>query len=141
MLFQYRRLFGIFRILLGILFTTVTAYFYFQKSGPVSEESMEMLFVFLFFLMYSYSSIRNGIREINENLPAFNLLRFYEAAMNGFIGLYFLILIFTLDLLPGVRVLFLIIDIAIVLSMVRDLKIISIQYYDKKKEQSKKNKL
>lgn len=139
MIFKYRRIFGFIRIFLGITFTSYAAYYYFQENGPISEESMTMLFVLVFFLMYSFSSIRNGIREINDNMPAFNLLRFFEAAMNGFIGLYFLILIFTLELLPTVRFLFLIIDLAIILSMVRDLRIISIQYYDKKRQQSNKN--
>jgi len=134
MLFKYRRIFGIFRILLGVTFTSYAAYYYFQQSGPISEDKMTMLFVLVFFLMYSYSSIHNGIREINENLPAFNLLRFFEAAMNGFIGLYFLILIFTIELLPAVRFIFLLIDILIVISMVRDLKLISIQYYDRKRQ-------
>lgn len=134
MLFKYRRIFGFFRIFLGLTFISYAAYFYFQQSGPISEELMTMLFVLVFFLMYSYSSIRNGIREINENLPAFNLLRFYEAAMNGFIGLYFLIRIYVMDLLPGVKIFFLLIDIAIIVSMVRDLKIISIQYYDRKRQ-------
>lgn len=139
MLFKYRRIFGFFRIVLGVTFTSYAAYYYFKESGPISEEKMTMLFVLTFFLMYSYSSIRNGIRELNENLPAFNLIRFFEAAMNGFIGLYFLILIITMEILPAVRVFFLIIDIAIIVSMVRDLKIISIQYYDRKREiQNKK---
>ncbi|MCK4920559.1 MAG: hypothetical protein KAS71_05900 [Bacteroidales bacterium] len=139
MIFKYRRIFGFFRILLGITFTSYAAYYYFQENDPISEDSMTMLFVLVFFLMYSFSSIRNGIREINENMPAFNLLRFFEAAMNGFIGLYFLILIFTLELLPTVRFLFLIIDVAIVISMVRDLRIISIQYFDRKRQRTNKN--
>ena len=134
MIFKYRRVFGLIRILLGVVFTSYAAYYYFQENGSISEESMTMLFVFSFFLMYSFSSIRNGVRELNENMPAFNLLRFFEAAMNGFIGFYFLILIFTLDLLFTVRILFLLIDIVIIISMVRDLRIISIQYFDRKRQ-------
>ena len=138
MIFKYRRIFGIIRILLGILFSSYAGYQYFQQGGPISEEKMTMLFVMVFFLMYSYSAIRNGVRELNENMPAFNLLRFFEAAMNGFIGLYFLILIFTLELLPTVRFIFLLVDIIIVVSMVRDLRIISIQYFDRRRKDAGK---
>lgn len=138
MLFKYRKHFGIFRIFLGILLALTAGYYYFQQTGPVSEEKMTILFVLIFFLMYSYSAIRNGISEFNENMPAFNLLRFFEAAMNGFLGLYLLILVFTMNVNIPVRMVILLLDILIIISMVRDLRIISIQYYDRKRKESKK---
>ena len=138
MLFKYRKIFGIIRILLGILFIIYPGYYYFSQETILSEQGMTIFFVFVFFLLYAYSAIRNGIQEINENLPAFNMLRFFEASMNGFIGLYFLILVFTLKIPMHVKVLFFLITIVIIIAMVRDIKLISIQYIERKRNQVNK---
>lgn len=134
MIFKYRKLFGIIRILLGILYLLFPGYEYFRQGGELSELSMTLLFVFLFFLLYSLSAIRNGILELNKVLPAFNLLRFFEAAMNGFIGLYILIISVYMKISSSTKIFFVLLALIIIMHMIRDLKLISIQYYDRRRK-------
>lgn len=135
MIFKYRRTFGIIRIFLGILLLVYPVYEYLQQKGELSEDSMTLLFVMIFFLLYSYSAISNGIREISLQMPAFNLLRFFEAAMNGFLGLYLLIITVAMKIAITAKILILLLAIIIIVNMVRDLRLISIQYVEKRRNQ------
>lgn len=134
---KYKKLFGTIRILLGMLFFIYPAYEFFQQGGMQSEESMRWLFVFIFFLIYSYSAIRNGIRELGGQNPAFNLPRFFEASMNGFISVYIIILLIAADLNGYAKFLLFILSLLTLLSMIRDLRYISLQYYEKKQRAKK----
>jgi hypothetical protein len=134
---KYKKLFGIIRILLGMLFFIYPAYEFFQQGGIQSEESMRWLFVFIFFLVYAYSAIRNGIREIGGLDPAFNLPRFFEASMNGFISIYIIILLIVAELNGYAKFLLFILTLLTLISMIRDLRYISLQYYDKKQRAKK----
>lgn len=129
-----KKLFGFLRIILGILFFIYPANEFFKQGGMHSEESMRWLFVMLFFLIYSYSAIRNGLREIGGFPPAFNLTRFYEAAMNGFISIYMFILLFVSGLNLYAKVLLLVLALLTLISMIRDIRIISLQYLEKKQK-------
>lgn len=138
MIFKYRKHFGIIRILLGILFLVFPVYEYLRRGGEISEESMTLLFVMVFYLMYSYSAIKNGIRELNNNMPSFDLFRFFEAAMNGFMGLFFLILTFSKSIAPAGKFFVFILAVLTIANMIRDLRLISIQYVEKRRSQSSK---
>jgi hypothetical protein len=131
---KYKKLFGTIRILLGALFLIYPAYEFFNQGGEQSEETMRWVFVFFFFLLYSYSAVRNGVRELAGELPAFNLPRFYEASMNGFISAYLLILIFASQLNGYAKFLLILLTLLTLLSMIRDLRIISLQYYERKQK-------
>ncbi len=134
---QQKKTFGLIRIFLGILFFIYPAYEFFSLGGTQSEESIQWLFVMLFFLAYSYSAVRNGIREIGGFLPAFNIFRFFEASMNGFISIYLIILIFASNLNGYAKFLLVILCLLTLFSMVRDIKIISLQYFEKKQKRHK----
>ena len=138
MIFKYRKQFGVIRIILGILFMVFPVYEYLRRGGEFSEESVSLLFVMAFFLIYSFSAIKNGIRELSDILPAFDLFRFFEAAMNGFMGMFFLILIFAKSIPPVGKFVFIILAGITIISMIRDLRLISIQYFDKKKQSQSK---
>jgi hypothetical protein len=132
LMIHYKKLFGTIRILLGILFFAYPAIEYFNSGEMQSESSMRWLFVMIFFIAYAYSSIRNGIREIGGYQPAFNLLRFFEASMNGFIAVYIVILLFAASINNIIKFPLFILFLLTFLSMVRDIRIISIQYLDRK---------
>ncbi len=134
---KYRKFFGIIRIFLGILFFMYPAYEFFSLGDLHSEESIRWLFVMLFFLAYSYSSVRNGIREIGGFNPAFNLLRFFEASLNGFLSLYLLILVFGSKITGFARFFLIILSLITIVNMVRDIQIISLQYFEKKQKARK----
>lgn len=102
-----------------------------------SEESMRWLFVFIFFLIYAWSAIRNGIRELGGENPAFNLARFFEASMNGFLSIYIIILLIVAELNGYAKFLLFILFLLTLLSMIRDLRYISLQYYEKKQRAKK----
>ncbi len=138
MIIKYRKHFGVIRILLGILFLIFPVYEYLRRGGEISEESMSLLFVMVFFMLYSYSAIKNGIRELGDIMPAFDLFRFFEAAMNGFMGLFFLILTFSKSI-PGLgKIVFFILTVITILNMVRDMRLISLQYVEKRKQSQSK---
>lgn len=134
---KYRKLFGIIRIFLGILFFMYPAFEFFRNGDLQSEESFRWLFVMLFFLAYAYSSVRNGVREIGGFNPAFNLLRFFEASLNGFISLYLLILVFASSMSGYAKFFLIVLALVTILNMVRDVRIISLQYYEKKQKTRK----
>ena len=134
---KYRKFFGIIRIFLGILFFMYPAYEFFSQGDLQSEESFRWLFVMLFFLAYAYSSVKNGIREIGGLNPAFNLLRFFEASMNGFLSLYLLILVFASEMSGFANFFIIILALITIFNMVRDIRIISLQYYEKKQKTRK----
>ena len=134
---KYKKLFGTIRILLGVLFLSYPAYEFFNQENAQSEETMRWVFVFFFFLLYAYSAVRNGVRELAGELPAFNLPRFFEASMNGFISIYLLILIFAAKLNGYARFLLVILTLLTIFTMVRDLRIISFQYYERRRKMKK----
>ena len=134
---KYKKLFGTIRILLGIIFLIYPAYEFLNQQGFQSEESARWLFVFIFFLLYAYSAINNGIKEIGGNPPAFNLVRFFEAAMNGFVSLYLIIIIIAANINANGKFLLVLLALLTLISMVRDLRIISLQYYEKKQKLKK----
>ncbi len=134
---KLKKLFGTIRIILGVLFLGYPAYEFFNQETAQSEESMRWVFVFFFFLLYAYSAVRNGVRELAGELPAFNLPRFFEASMNGFISFYLIILIIASSLNGYARFMLLVLTLLTIFTMVRDLRIISLQYYDRKRKMKK----
>lgn len=132
------RLFGLLRIILGIAYLSVPAYPLFSGTFPEGDDRNRIYFTFLFFLVYSYSAIVNGLREIRKTEPAFNLLRFFELAMNGFISLYLVILFATSGANLSFRIILLLASIIIMISTVRDARIIGVQYRAKKAEAKRK---
>ncbi len=134
---KYRKFFGIIRIFLGILFFLYPTYEFFNQDDLQSEESTRWLFVMLFFLAYAYSSVKNGIREIGGFNPAFNLLRFFEASLNGFLSLYLLILVFSSKMSNYAKFFLVILILITFLNMVRDIRILSLQYFEKKQKTRK----
>lgn len=134
---KYKKLFGTIRIFLGMLFFIYPAYEFFQQGGMQSEESIRWLFVFIFFLIYAYSAIRNGIRELGGHNPAFNLPRFFEASLNGFISIYIIILLIVADLNGYAKFLLFMLTLLTIVSMIRDMRYISLQYYEKKQRAKK----
>lgn len=134
MLIKYQRLFGIIRIIAGLLFFIYPVRYSLSAENTAGEDKLRWLFVLFFFTIYAISAIRNGIREINRTLPHFNLLRFFEASMNGFVSAYLLIVLFTADLNGFAWFFVFLLTIILILSMVRDVRMISIQYYDRKRK-------
>lgn len=134
---KYKKLFGIIRIFLGMLFLIYPAFEFFQQGGMQSEESMRWLFVFIFFLVYSFSAVRNGIREVGGQNPAFNFIRFFEASMNGFISVYIIIILIASRLNSYAKFMLFILIILTLFSMIRDIRYISLQYYEKKQRTRK----
>jgi len=131
---KYKKVFGLIRLFLGMTLFIYPAYEFFRKGGLNGEEGFRWLFIFVFFLLYAYSSIRNGFRELAGLWPKFNLPRFFEASMNGFISLYLLILIIGSRLNSTTKFLLLFLFVLFLFSMIRDLRMISIQYYDRKQK-------
>ncbi len=137
MLFKYRKYFGALRIFFGLVFFFFPVYEMIRNASESGPDFSRWGFILFFFLLYSVSAISNGIKEINEQMPGFHLLRFFEASLNGFIAIYLLILIFSLELDFGAKFLFLLLNLVLIIAMVRDLRLISLQYYEKKKKKKK----
>ena len=134
---RFNKLFGIIRIILGLLFLMYPTFEFFNQGGLQSEKNTRWLFVFIFFLIYAYSAVRNGLRELAGNPPAFNLSRFFEASLNGFISVYLIILIFATGLNSYAKFLLALLAITTLLSMIRDIRILSMQYYERKQRTNK----
>lgn len=134
---QYKKIFGIIRILLGILFFLYPTYEFLNQNGTQSDDSIRWLFVMIFFMLYSYSAIRNGIRELGGIQPAFNLPRFFEASMNGFLSIYLFILFFVSEMNASAKIILFILALATLFSMIRDIRIISLQYLERKQRTRK----
>jgi hypothetical protein len=58
--------------------------------------------------------------------------------MNGLIALYLLIIIFAVKLAPAIIFFLLVLNALIIVGFVRDLRILSIQYYDKRRKMKDK---
>jgi hypothetical protein len=129
---RYQRFFGILRILLGAAYLLVPAYPLINGLYAEGDDRNRLYFTFLFFLLYAYSSITNGLRELRHTQPAFSLLRFFEFALNGFISLYLLILFATSGIIWSFRIIMLLGALVIIVSFVRDARIISRQYAERK---------
>lgn len=133
---NYKKLFGSIRVFLGILVISypIMEYMKVQNNQFSIEQNIRWLFVFLFFLLYSWSAIQNGIRELKGELPKFNLPRFFEASMNGFLGIYMLIFLFFQQLNGYAKFMLALVALITLTNMVRDLRIISLQYYEKRQK-------
>jgi hypothetical protein len=137
-IFKYRKHFAILRIILGILYLYYPLNEFILKDKKLPEGQEQWIIVVFFFLLYTISAINNGIKEFKGDLPSFNLLRFFEVSMNGLIALYLLIIIFAVKLAPAIIFFLLILDALIIIGFVRDLRILSIQYYDKRRKMKDK---
>ncbi len=131
-LLKYNRLFGIIRILLGILFIIYPFSQYLDAMKNESSTSSSWMFALLFFILYAISALANGLREIQGKQPAFSLLRFFEVTLNSFVTIYIIIIILAVHLNPVTVFLFTLLDTVIAISALRDMRYISIQYYEKK---------
>ncbi len=138
MLIKYQRLFGVIRIIAGLIFFIYPIRYSLTAEHTLQEDRVRWLFVLFFFTVYAISAVRNGIREINREMPHFNLLRFFEASMNGFVSAYLLIVLFTAKLNGYAQFFLFILTAILILSMVRDVRMISLQYYDKRKKAHEK---
>ena len=134
MIFKYRKAFGALRFMLGFLFLAYPVIEFLNNYSASQDEHFTWLFAIFFFLLYTISATRNGIKEFNLDWPHFNLLRFFEIALNGFISLYLVILIFWLELRPFGITLFILAVVILIIHTFRDIRLLSIQYYDRKKK-------
>jgi hypothetical protein len=137
-IFKYRKQFAVLRIILGILYLYYPLKEFILKDKKLPEGQEQWIIVVFFFLLYTISAINNGIKEFKGDLPSFNLLRFFEVSMNGLIALYLLIIIFAVKLAPAIIFFLLVINALIIVGFVRDLRILSIQYYDKRRKMKDK---
>jgi hypothetical protein len=138
MLIKYQRFFGILRIISGVIFIIYPVQNYLNMEETSSEDDLRSFFVMLFFAIYAISAIRNGILELSRKMPLFNLFRFFESAMNGFVSVYLFIILFTAELNAYAKFLIFILASVLLLSMIRDTRLISVQYYDKRKKAHEK---
>jgi hypothetical protein len=132
LLIKYKKFFGTFRILLGILYLAYPLSEYLKLSE--SSDKQKWVFAIFFFVLYSFSAIKNGFKEIKDELPSFDLLRFFEIAMNGFISIYLLIVTVATRPSAFTFIFLIILAVLLALSMLRDLRLFSLQYYIRKKE-------
>jgi hypothetical protein len=137
-IFKYRKQFAVLRIILGILYLYYPLNEFILKDKKLPEGQEQWIIVVFFFLLYTISAINNGIKEFKGDLPSFNLLRFFEVSMNGLIALYLLIIIFAVKLAPAIIFFLLVLNALIIVGFVRDLRILSIQYYDKRRKMKDK---
>lgn len=139
MLIKYRKFFGVARIFLGIIFFSYPLIEFLNDGGLSGANQQRWIFAIFFFLLYAISSIKNGIREIMGTLPAFDFLRFFEIAMNGFMSVYVAIIAFAMDSSSLTLGLLLLFAIMLFISMLRDLRILSIQYYERRQAMKKQH--
>ena len=133
MLIKYRKIFGLIRILLGILLFAYPLIEFLNDGGLTGVNQQRWLFAMFFFLLYAISSIKNGVREIMGSLPAFDFLRFFEIALNGFMSIYVIIIAIAMKSSSMTMMLLLLFALLLFVSMLRDMRILSLQYYQKKK--------
>ncbi len=133
MLIKYQKIFGIIRILLGIVFFSYPLIEFMNDEGLTGPNHQRWLFAMFFFLLYAISSIKNGVREIMGTLPAFDFLRFFEIALNGFMAIYVAIIAFAMESTSLTLFLLLLIALILFISMLRDMRILSLQYYERKR--------
>ena len=138
LIYKKKKLFAILRIFYGIaLFLFPLNEYIIKNHGLPPEGQEQWIFVVFFFFIYAFSSVNNGIKEWQGKLPAFNLLRFFEVSMNGLISGYAIILLVTYKLNPLSLFLLIFFTAGLILSFVRDLRILSLQYYERKKNAKK----
>lgn len=131
---KYKKLFGVIRILLGILFLIYPLMEFLKGTGEKSMDHQKWLFALFFFLLYAVSAVKNGIHELRNVNPSFDLLRFFEASMNGFIALYLVIVTFAIKSSFFTSTVLLLLVLILILSLVRDLRILSLQYYERRQQ-------
>ncbi len=125
---------------MGVLFV-IYPFSQFMKSREAgSQESSSWMFALFFFILYAVSAIANGLRELQDKPPSFSLLRFFEVTLNSFVAVYLLILLFVLKLNSVSFSLLLILIIVIAISAIRDMRYLSLQYYEKKQMLQQKRK-
>jgi len=124
--------FGVLRLLAGLLFVYVPARIIWLDKSPDLTENTGLLFTSFFFLLYSWSAVTNGIRELREIPPAFSLLRFFEIAMNGFVSVYLIILTIVAQTALSFRIMMLLGAFFLGIMMVRDARLVSRQVAEKR---------
>ena len=139
-LIKYHRLFGSIRILLGILFVIYPFSQYMKTSASGSQDSSSWMFALLFFILYAVSAIANGLRELQGKTPSFSLLRFFEITLNSFVALYIIIIIIAVKLNAISIFLFVLLTLVITISALRDMRYLSLQYYEKKQKLKERKK-
>ena len=138
-LIRYKKLFGSIRLLLGMLFVIYPFAQYLNSRNAQGEETSSWMFALLFFILYAISALANGIREIQGKQPAFSLLRFFEITLNSFIAVYLVIILFAVKLNHITVFLLAVLVLVVAISALRDMRYISIQYYDRKQKMKDKN--
>jgi len=139
-LLKYKKLFGAIRILLGILFVVYPFSQYMKTHAEGSQDSDSWMFALIFFILYAVSAIANGLRELQNKVPSFNLLRFFEITLNSFVAIYIVIVIFAVKLNPASVVLFALLALVVAVSALRDMRFLSLQYYEKKQKLKEKGR-
>lgn len=137
-LIKYRKLFGIIRILLGLLFLLYPFSQYLKSGQEGGQDNTKWLFALIFFILYTLSAIANGLRELQGRTPAFTLLRFFEITLNSFVALYLLIIVFTVKLDVVAVILLLLSALVIAIAALRDMRYVSLQYYEKRQRLKEK---
>jgi hypothetical protein len=139
-LIKFKKLFGLIRILLAVMFVLYPFSQYLNSGDAGENNKSSWMFALLFFILYAISALANGLREIRGEQPAFSLLRFFEITLNSFVAVYLIILLFALKLNPSVIILFIILAMVLAVSTLRDMRYISLQYYERKQKLNEKNK-
>ncbi len=139
-LIKYRKLFGSIRILLGILFVIYPFSQYLDAHRSGSEDSSSWMFALIFFILYAVSALANGFRELQGNTPSFSLLRFFEITLNSFVAFYILIILFAVKLNAMTIFLLSLLALVIAVSTLRDMRYLSLQYYEKKQKLKNRNR-
>ncbi len=132
MLIKYRKLFGFIRLILGVIFFSYPLIEFVKANTADSINQQKWLFALFFFLLYMISAVKNGFRELSGKLPSFDLLRFFEIAMNGFMALYMILISIAAKAGFATTLAIFFLALILILNMVRDLQIVSFQYYEKK---------
>ncbi len=139
-LIKYQKLFGAIRLLLGALFVIYpfSQYLISYRSG--SPDTSSWIFALVFFILYAVSAFANGLRELQGKPPSFSLLRFFEITLNSFVALYIVIILFVLKLNAATLFLAILLTLVIAISALRDMRYLSLQYYEKKQKLKDKNR-
>ncbi len=139
-LIKYQKLFGAIRLLLGALFVIYPFSQYLISSRSGSPETSSWIFALVFFILYAVSAFANGLRELQGKPPSFSLLRFFEITLNSFVALYIVIILFVLKLNAATLFLAILLTLVITISALRDMRYLSLQYYEKKQKLKDKNR-